>query len=122
MRASGIHRTHPGRRAATPPPPAPARDLGDEVLALVDAASHRVRVLAAVEARVRGDEEERRRFAAAAGRVAGRAGSGGLLAAVRNYVTDLWARANASGDATDRRKAMGILSGVAAEARMPRPR
>ncbi|MCW2242576.1 hypothetical protein [Azospirillum canadense] len=78
-------------RAIKDPRPQNATATDPLVLAtsLLDGARTRAALLKAVEARVKADAEERRHFAAAAGRVRGLSGDQALVQAVRNYLQDL---------------------------------
>ncbi|WP_114861935.1 hypothetical protein [Azospirillum brasilense] len=69
----------------------PARPVDPVVMALnlLNGSRTRAALLKAVEERVKTDAEERRRFAAAAGRVQGATGEQALTQAVGNYLRDL---------------------------------
>lgn len=69
----------------------PARPVDPVVMALnlLNGPRTRAALLKAVEERVKTDAEERRRFAAAAGRVQGATGEQALTQAVGNYLRDL---------------------------------
>ncbi|MCW2240446.1 hypothetical protein [Azospirillum canadense] len=68
---------------------APATDPLVLASNLLNSARTRAALLKAIEERVKADAEERRRFAAAAGRVYGLSGDQALVQAVRNYLQDL---------------------------------
>lgn len=69
----------------------PAKPVDPVVMALnlLNGPRTRAALLKAVEERVKTDAEERRRFAAAAGRVQGATGEQALTQAVGNYLRDL---------------------------------
>ncbi|MBK3735902.1 hypothetical protein GAY29_22930 [Azospirillum brasilense] len=77
--------------AVDAPASRPARPVDPVVMALnlLNSPRTRAALLKAVEERVKTDAEERRRFAAAAGRVQGATGEPALTQAVGNYLRDL---------------------------------
>ncbi|WP_431860486.1 hypothetical protein [Azospirillum sp.] len=99
--------------------PSRARNLGDKALGVLMDRRSRPAGMAIIETLARTDVDERRRFAAAAARVYGSAGPNALLSAARIYVGDLWALASVAETMGERRKIMGILAEIAAQALPP---
>lgn len=90
------HRTDQRRWDDTPSRPADSRPRTGPptnplatAIDLLNGARSRGALIRAVEDRVKADPEERRRFAAAAGRVHGMTGEQALTQAVKNYLQDL---------------------------------
>jgi len=90
----------PRTRQESTPRAAPPPDPLTMAMSLLDGSRTRAALLKAVEERVKADPEERRRFAAAAGRVYRLTGEPALSQAVRNYLEDVFRSAESDRTAT----------------------